>query len=757
MKATLTSKDIQTLKEHEYHFFKYIGSDKSIYKTAQEAGFEDKDNHFLVDDFGRFLMNINFIFIGTSVFNEVAKYYEENKHYCSYRHGTLEYKEFWRRETHRRTFGMTANCRLNFEDLDEYYNVNTSDRRRKELLKPLHITGDYYNFLNYGRIYRALREEEKAQYSKRGKIPKKKYGFPNFMDGQWWNFTIDQFIYNNGFHLCKSKARRKGFSYMRGSQASNTVNLNKNVTIGLAAYDLKYLTDPGATSDMVKRNLDWYETQTYWSRGYLSEQLDSLELGYKRQKEANKRFGWRSKVLSVGCRANESALVGKDTFEVDFEEAGKFPNLKEVLDVTTSTAEDGDTQVGTIRIYGTGGTKDSNWFAFSEIYFNPEANDMMPFANVWDDNLIHTACGFFYPQVWGYGTYMDEHGNSLLLDAYEHDKNRKEETARKVKSESEVTIFISQRANRPSEAFLNTNDNLFASKALDDHIIRVKYDTDMKFWQDGMVIKTKDGYQFKTNEELKKQGEKVYPYIEEFPIKKSTNIRGCLRIFYPPYTINGVVPKGIYLVTSDSAGIDKDKKLLTIKHSLNSFKVWQLDNNITPNPNKRLVASYAGRFDTLKENDEILKNTTVFYNGDLLPEVNRGETITNFKSFGEISRILKDPKSFISKGRYLANAGLGISIGDGDSKMEGLRMLKELLYTVMSIDELGNKKYFLHYIYDLPFLLELQNYNLLGNFDRVSDAIVAAYQFRIASLKEEKERNKPKRKNNYLLNTLMNG
>ena len=733
--------------EHEYSFYNYILEDKSKYPTATSKDFIDKDNDFLVGESGGFLMNIDFVVVNTDVFNEVARHFDKHGYYCNLDEEDPEYVNFWTRETDRRKYGMVANCKLMFDDIAAYIDPNVSDERKKQLLKPLRITGDHYNFLNYGRIFRSLRPDELEEYkNKKGKIPKKKYGFPNFMDGQYWNFKIDEFIYYNSFHLCKSKARRKGFSFMRGSQGANTVNLNKDITIVLAAYELAYLTDPGATTDMVKRNLDWYETNTYWKRGYLSENMQAIELGYKIQKEANKKYGWRSKVLSEGCRTNESAVVGKDAFEIDFEESGKFPNLSQVLDVTTSTTEDGDSKVGTIRIYGTGGTKDSNWEAFSKIFFAPKSFEMMPFENVWDDNLRHTVCGFFYPQIWGYGTYVDEWGNAMLLSAWNHDYERKTEYA-KNNTDHKVIMFTGQRANKPSEAFLNTQDNIFASTDLNKWIIQLQHDPEVRFYKDGMIVDTQDSFEFKTNEWLKQHGHKVHDYIDSYPINRETDVTGCIRMYYEPYTINGVIPDDTYFITSDSVGIDKDKKDLTLKHSLNSFKVWTTIDNNTPVSGERLVAAYCGRFNTLREYDKLLYRVCLLYNAKVLPEVNRGETLANFKSFKALNRILKDPRSLISKGKYASNAGYGIVIGDGDTKTEGLRMLKEFLYKVMSIDENGNIKFALHYINDLPFLLELQAFNLIGNFDRISDAILAVYQYKALQIKKSKgdeEKKKPK-------------
>lgn len=106
-------------------------------------------------------------------------------------------------------------------------------------------------------------------------------GFPRYWDGDYWNFKIDEFIANNKFHLTKAKARRKGFSYKRGSQAANTINLFPNVTVTLAADQLAYLTDKGATTFMAKKCLDHFEEHTFWKRGYISEAIDDILMGYR--------------------------------------------------------------------------------------------------------------------------------------------------------------------------------------------------------------------------------------------------------------------------------------------------------------------------------------------------------------------------------------------------------------------------------------------------------------------------------------------
>lgn len=43
-----------------------------------------------------------------------------------------------------------------------------------------------------------------------------------------------------------------------------------------------------------------------------------------------------------------------------------------------SNAESGAERIGTIRVYGTGGTKGANWEAFGNCFYNPGKNDMLP-------------------------------------------------------------------------------------------------------------------------------------------------------------------------------------------------------------------------------------------------------------------------------------------------------------------------------------------------------------------------------------------
>lgn len=736
-------------------FIDYILEDKESYKPLSSSicrftgkPWIDRDNDFLIGESGGVLMKIDFVFVGTEIFSRVADFYEKHGCYCLEPDDSPNAVKFWQREMDRRVKGVQAYCKLYIKDIPAYLAAK-SDAERKALLHKVRITGDHYNYLNYGRIERAPNEKERKQLDKEGRFKVNTVeGFPRFWDGDYWNFKIDELIANNSCNLCKAKARRKGFSYKRGSQAANTINANKNVTVTLAADQMDYLTEKGATSYMVKVNLDWYEDKTYWRRGYLSENFDKgIELGYKKSKEGQKAFGFRSKLLSVAIGKNESAAVGKKAIETDFEEAGKCPNLQKALDVMMSNSESGAMRIGTIRVYGTGGTKGANWEAFSNCFYNPGKNDMLPMENIWDANSRHAVCGFFFPQIWDYEPFIED-GNSLLFASWKDDYDKKR-GAEKEKDAGEYNIYVGQRANSPNEAFTNTQENIFHSPELTNHINAIKYDKSNHFYEDGWYILDDGRVRFITKQECIERAifgsDRFHEYITDVPHNSKTDIHGCIREFYSPIPNDG----SLYFISYDPYRVDKNKEEVSTKNSLASFQVWMRTNSKTPYMGKRLVASYCGRLDTMEAVDKLVLYACLRWNCKVLYEAGTGELVTNFKKWGYRDKLLKDPSSYINRsvdGPRIT--GYGIVIGDGDIKLEGMRMVRDFLYEIVGKTSDDTPIYRFNQIYDISFLLELDRFIFGRNADRLSSAIVAMFEFRKDSLLLEREANSKSKTNN---------
>lgn len=737
-------------KRGDIPFIDYLCEDKSKYPKASEGisyitnkPLYDPDNDFLIGNSGGILMNIDFIVINIERLSKAADTFDEYGTYCDYDPSTPAYESFWQRETSRRKKGVFIKAKLYYKDIPKFFDANTTDEERESLLQPLRITGAHYTYLNYGRIERTPNDKERARLKREGaEHVETVMGFPRYWDGDYWNFKIDEFIANNKFHLTKAKARRKGFSYKRGSQAANTINLFPNVTVTLAADQLAYLTDKGATTFMAKKCLDHFEEHTFWKRGYISEVIDDILMGYRVSTKGLKNFGWLSNLYSVAIGKNESAAVGKKAIEIDFEEAGKCPNLQKALDVTLSNTESGAISVGTIRIYGTGGTKGANWAAFSKAFYNPKMNKMLCMENVWDINKRHEVCGFFFPQVWDCEPYV-ERGNSIIFTAYAWDKQDKENHFHNNDSETHI-IYKAQRANTPAEAFINTTENMFASPELNLHISDLINDNATRFFQDGWIVVNDLGNSNKAEfipkaECIKRDifGKgRFHEFVNQVPHGSRDDTHGCVRMYYRPFLVNGEVPKDLYFVSVDAYKVDKAQKDVTDKHSLYSAQVWMRSNTITPYPNQKLlVCEYIGRLDTMEQNDIVTMGMCLMYNAECCPEAGTGETVSNFIKYKLRRYLMLDPTN--ANTRKLTNPNnndYGIVIGDGDKKYNGLRMLKEFIYEPLSYTADGKPIRRLKSISSVRLLLECQRFTAEGNFDHISAAIVAMYVFLADSL-----------------------
>ena len=426
----------------------------------------------------------------------------------------------------------------------------------------------------------------------------------------------------------------------------------------------------------------------------------------------------------------------------DFTIVHNCPNLQKALDVTLSNTESGAISVGTIRVYGTGGTKGANWAAFSKAFYNPKMNKMLCMENVWDINKRHEVCGFFFPQVWDCEPYV-ERGNSIIFTAYAWDKQDKENHFHNNDSETHI-IYKAQRANTPAEAFINTTENMFASPELNLHVSDLINDNATRFFQDGWIVVNDLGganrAEFIPRAECIKRDifgkGKFHEFVNQVPHGSRDDTHGCVRMYYRPFLVNGEVPKDLYFVSVDAYKVDKAQKDVTDKHSLYSAQVWMRSNTITPYPNQKLlVCEYIGRMDTMEQNDIVAMGMCLLYNAECCPEAGTGETVSNFIKYKLRRYLMLDPTNMNS--RKLVNPNnndYGIVIGDGDKKYNGLRMLKEFIYEPLSYTDERNPIRRLKFIGSVRLLLECQRFTAEGNFDHISAAIVAMYVFLADSL-----------------------
>lgn len=729
------------MADGKYPFLEYIEEpDKEKkYKKASDCGWYDPHNNFLIGDSGGFLLNIRpGKFVNTELFNEAARTYQATGKYTQFKVDSIPHRQFRRRECDRRRNGFSAPC---------WQNPDGS-------IEDVWITGGHYNFLNYTRMERT--DESSVIVTEHGATAKKIYSFPSFIDAQFWTWQIIEFCRRNGLHLIIDKTRRGGFSYIMAADSSNEVNLSKHKVVIHVAADNKYLIKQGGLSDFAVNNLKFFEEKTPFKRGIYSPTTDSFKLGYRMKNGVEADDSWSSSLLSVSANNNPDCAIGKDAVTIKVEELSTMQNFDEFMNVTEPTMTVGTRTTGTLMAWGTATA--ANMQIFEQNFYNPRAFGFMAFENVFDNDARNEVCGFFKSYAWGLEGEIDEvkgfdeDGNSNLRIGLKLAARERIEKKKTAKTFAEYLNYLGQRALFPAESFSSASENIFSSEALNKFEDKLRVDNSYKFYTDGELFEdgTKKIY-FKSNARIRIENPdmKTYDYIQGVPRRGNEDPHGCIRVWFAPEyeetyigdrLIRSILP-GTYVTVYDPVGIDKDKKEITDRHSHNSIFVIEMPrerNGFKP----KLCAAYYGRTERLEEADEKFYRLCKWYNciGTGLVEINRGETVSNFRKWKATKYLGYEPLYvWDSAVKEKVSTSYGYNIGSGPKKLDGLRLLKEFLYEVIGKNEFGEDIYVFERFLDYQTILELKKFNAEGNFDRISSLILLGIYWKSIDIKGKRE------------------
>lgn len=729
------------MADGKYPFLEYIEEpDKEKkYKKASDCGWHDPHNNFLIGDSGGFLLNIRpGKFVNTELFNEAARTYQATGKYTQFKVDSIPHRQFRRRECDRRRNGFSAPC---------WQNPDGS-------IEDVWITGGHYNFLNYTRMERT--DESSVIVTEHGATAKKIYSFPSFIDAQFWTWQIIEFCRRNGLHLIIDKTRRGGFSYIMAADSSNEINLSKHKVVIHVAADNKYLIKQGGLSDFAVNNLKFFEEKTPFKRGIFSPTTDSFKLGYRMKNGVEADDSWSSSLLSVSANNNPDCAIGKDAVTIKVEELSTMQNFDEFMNVTEPTMTVGTRTTGTLMAWGTATA--ANMQIFEQNFYNPRAFGFMAFENVFDNDARNEVCGFFKSYAWGLEGEIDgvkgfdEDGNSNLRIGLQLAARERVEKKKTAKTFAEYLNYLGQRALFPVESFSSASENIFSSEALNKFEDKLRVDNSYKFYTDGELFEdgTKKIY-FKSNARIRIENPdmKTYDYIQGVPRRGNEDPHGCIRVWFAPEYeetyigdrfIRSILP-GTYVAVYDPVGIDKDKKEITDRHSHNSIFVIEMPrerNGFKP----KLCAAYYGRTERLEEADEKFYRLCKWYNciGTGLVEINRGETVSNFRKWKATKYLGYEPLYvWDSAVKEKVSNSYGYNIGSGLKKLDGLRLLKEFLYEVIGKNEFGEDIYVFERFLDYQTILELKKFNAEGNFDRISSLILLGIYWKSIDIKGKRE------------------
>lgn len=650
------------------------------------------------------MVDFNKRITNTDKFRQAAIFYKQNGCYTLAPRGTTDYIQYWERETQRCLNGYVA------EDGDA-------------------VTGYHYFYLNYCPIMKLVEEEYTDVYGTKRTKRDRIFEFPSFWDGDYYYFHAIEEAEQQGKHMAVLKCRQRGYSFKGASMLVRNYELipgSKNFAV---ASEQKFLVGDGILTK-AWQIMDFIDKNTAWSKQRLTSTRMERVAGFKIKDEFGKETeqGYMSAITGITLKNDPERLRGTRGKLVLFEEGGKFPGLETAWQIERPAVETDDgIAFGLLVAFGTGGTEGAAFDGLKNMFYHPDAFNVLGFPNIWDDNAEQTKCGFFSPSYWNLeskdGQYIDKDGNSLKDKAIERLLTERNKIREGGASQEAIDRFISERPMKPQEACLELGKNIFPKKLLMDQLTRIR--TNVKLQNMKHIVDLAWDGEGKVKAVEKKSGD-----ITTYPLKKDDKPRGSVVIWEYPIPDP---PFGLYIGGCDP--YDHDESFTNSLGSTFIFKrvrageAW----------NDIIVAEYTGRPDTAEEYYENVRKLLVFYNARLLFENERKGIYPYFTNKHcdylladqpdkIITEIFKDSKVQRRKGCHMTKQ---------------IRAYGEGLILEWLMEEYEPGRLNIERIYSEPLLEELIQTDGVKNVDRVIALCMTMiyreelYQVKVSAAKEQ--------------------
>lgn len=644
----------------------------------------------------------------TDKFRQAAIFFEKHGCYTLAPRGTTDYKKYWDQETERCLNGYTA-----------------PDGEG--------ITGYNYFYLNYSPIFKLVETEYTDRNGDIRKRRERVLQFPSFWDYDYYYFCAIEEAEQQGKHMAVLKSRQRGYSFKGASMLVRNYMLipgSKNFAV---ASEQKFLVGDGLLTK-AWQIMDFLDKHTEWAKQRLVSTRMERVSGYKVTDEFGKQTeqGYLSSIVGITLKNDPERIRGTRGKLVLWEEGGKFPDLLDAWRIEQPSVETDDgVAFGLMIAFGTGGTIGASFEGLKELFYKPNANNVLAFPNIWDDGRENTECGFFVPAYSnlesfdddGNQKFMDKDGNSLKELAIQNLIEQRNKIKDGGASQQSIDRFISERPMKPAEAVLELGKNIFPRKLLIDQLTRIRTNKKLQSMKHIVDLEWDGNGQVKATE--KPSGD-----ITNYPLKKGDKPHGSVVIWEYPVKDP---PLGLYIGGCDP--YDHDDSFTNSLGSTFIFKRVRAGEAWTD----VIVAEYSGRPDTAEEYYENVRKLLTFYNARLLFENERKGIYPYFTNKHcdylladqpdkIISEVFKDSKVQRRKGCHMTKQ---------------IRAYGEGLILEWLLDEFEEGHPNVERVYSEPLIEELIENDGVRNVDRVIALCMVMiyreelYQVKVSSAKEQ--------------------
>ena len=644
----------------------------------------------------------------TDKFRQAAIFFEKHGCYTLAPVGTTDYNKYWEQETDRCKNGYIA-----------------PDGEG--------ITGYNYFYLNYSPIFKLVETEYTDRNGDLRKRRERILQFPSFWDYDYYYFCAIEEAEQQGKHMAVLKSRQRGYSFKGASMLVRNYMLipgSKNFAV---ASEQKFLIGDGLLTK-AWQIMDFLDQHTAWAKQRLVSTRMERVSGYKVTDEFGKQTerGYLSSIVGITLKNDPERIRGTRGKLVLWEEGGKFPDLLDAWRIEQPSVETDDgVAFGLMIAFGTGGTIGASFDGLKELFYKPNANNVLAFPNIWDDGRENTECGFFVPAYSnlesfdddGNQVYMDKDGNSYKEKAIQNLIDQRNKIKDGGASQQSIDRFISERPIKPAEAVLELGKNIFPRKLLMDQLTRIRTNKKLQSMKHIVDLEWDGNGQVKATE--KPSGD-----ITNYPLKKGDKPHGSVVIWEYPVKDP---PLGLYIGGCDP--YDHDDSFTNSLGSTFIFKRVRAGEAWTD----VIVAEYSGRPDTAEEYYENVRKLLTFYNARLLFENERKGIYPYFTNKHcdylladqpdkIISEVFKDSKVQRRKGCHMTKQ---------------IRAYGEGLILEWLLDEFEEGHPNVERVYSEPLIEELIENDGVRNVDRVIALCMVMiyreelYQVKVLSAKEQ--------------------
>lgn len=652
------------------------------------------------------MVDFNERYKDTNKFRQPAIYFEQHGYYTPAPPNTTDYNTYWEREAQRCLNGYTAP--------DGQW-----------------ITGYNYFYLNYSPIMKLVETEYTDRNGNKRTRRERLFKFPDFWDYDTHYFKAIEEAEAEGRHMVVLKARARGYSFKGASMLCRNYFLIKKSKSFAVASEQKYLTGDGLLTK-AWQIMDFLDKNTGWAKRRLKSTSLERTSGFKIKDEITGKEvedGYQSSIMGITLKNDPERIRGTRGKLVLWEEAGKFPDIKQAWQIERPALEDdAGNAFGLMIAFGTGGEEGADFEGLQDIFYHPDGFNCLEFPNIWDTGMNDQKCGFFVP-AWSnlYSTdhpeCMDEDGNTNRSPAIKVLMEQRERVRQGQPDETVTDRYIAEHPITPQEAILEVGKNIFPKKQLQMQLSHIRTNTklqnmkhivDLTWGGDGQVIATE-----------KKSGD-----ITNYPLKNGQKPEGSVVIW--EYPIKDP-PFGLYIAGCDP--YDHDGSLTNSLGSTFIYKRFQPGEAWTD----CIVAEYSGRPSTAEEYYENVRKLLTLYNAKLLFE-NERKGIYPYFTNKHCDYLLADQPDKVI-GEIFHDSKVQRRKGCHMSKQ--IRQYAEGLIKEWLLEEFSPGHPNLERIYSEPLIEEL----LLDDGERNVDRVIALcmvmiyreelYQVKVAAAKEQ--------------------